>query len=296
MAAAIEPVNVGLVGAGPWAQLVHAPVLAHGPHTRLAGVWARRPEASADLAARHGATAADTLAALCDRSDAVAFAVPPAVQATLALAAVDAGKPVLLDKPIAGDLPGAEQLAHAVERTGVGSMVLLTWRYTEAVRRFLADGADTSAQSGVGHFVSGALLGGPFATKWRLERGPLLDLGPHVIDLLDAALGAVVDVDAGGDRHGTVELVLHHDRGARSTVTLCATEADVSSHRAEVAVEGDAGRRAVDCAAAVGPATFATVAHEVATMARGHPSPHAPDVQRGLHIQRVLHRAEDQLS
>ncbi|MDQ1396460.1 MAG: hypothetical protein QOG64_1719, partial [Acidimicrobiaceae bacterium] len=38
---------VGLVGAGPWATMVHAPVLSAGPETLLAGVWARRPEAAA---------------------------------------------------------------------------------------------------------------------------------------------------------------------------------------------------------------------------------------------------------
>src|SRR6186997_828853 len=52
-----EPVAVGLIGAGPWATLVHAPVLAASPRTRLAGVWARRPEAAAELAERHGTTA-----------------------------------------------------------------------------------------------------------------------------------------------------------------------------------------------------------------------------------------------
>lgn len=289
------PVRVGLVGAGPWAHLVGAPMLAAGPHTSLSGVWARRPEAAAELAGRHGAPAADTLSALCDRSDVVAFAVPPGVQAELALTAVGAGKAVLLDKPIAADLDGAERLAQAIEDAGVASGVLLTWRYTDAVRRFLADGAGTSARSGIGRFTSGALLGGPFATPWRLERGPLLDLGPHVIDLLDAALGTVVDLDAGSDRHGTVELTLHHEGGAWSTATLCGTEADPGAHRAEVAVEGDDGRRAVDCAAAVGPATFVTVARELAARVRGQPAPQAPDVRRGLHLQRLLQRAEARL-
>ncbi|GIH71083.1 hypothetical protein [Sphaerimonospora thailandensis] len=47
---AVEPVPVGLVGAGPWAGTVHAPMLAAGPYTRLAGVWARRPQAAVELA------------------------------------------------------------------------------------------------------------------------------------------------------------------------------------------------------------------------------------------------------
>lgn len=38
-----RPVEAGLVGAGPWARAMHARVLAAGPETRLAAVWARRP-------------------------------------------------------------------------------------------------------------------------------------------------------------------------------------------------------------------------------------------------------------
>src|SRR4051794_30351396 len=75
-----EPVAVGLIGAGPWASMVHAPVLANSPHTRLAGVWARRPEAAAELAAKNKTVAFDSVDALLDACEAVACAVPPDVQ------------------------------------------------------------------------------------------------------------------------------------------------------------------------------------------------------------------------
>ena len=130
------PVRVGLVGGGPWASMVHAPVLAAGPETVLAGVWARRSEQAEQLAARHGTTACASVEELFDRSDAVAFAVPPDVQAPLAVRAARAGKTLLLEKPIAGDLAGAEALAAAVDEAGVPSMVVLSWRYAAAVRDF----------------------------------------------------------------------------------------------------------------------------------------------------------------
>ncbi|HPJ19491.1 MAG TPA: gfo/Idh/MocA family oxidoreductase, partial [Actinomycetota bacterium] len=38
----MNPVRVGLVGAGPWAEILHAPMLAAGPETTLAVVYARR--------------------------------------------------------------------------------------------------------------------------------------------------------------------------------------------------------------------------------------------------------------
>ena len=53
-----NPITVGLVGAGPWAEKAYAPMLAAGPETRLGCVWARRPEAARALAERHGAVVA----------------------------------------------------------------------------------------------------------------------------------------------------------------------------------------------------------------------------------------------
>ena len=79
-------VRVGLVGAGPWAGIFHAPMLSAHAGTTLAAVWSRRPEAARGLAAAHGATAAASFEDLLDRCEAVAFAVPPDIQAELAAA------------------------------------------------------------------------------------------------------------------------------------------------------------------------------------------------------------------
>jgi predicted dehydrogenase len=49
-----EPLGVGLVGTGPWAEMAHAPILTGGPETELVGIWGRRPEAAAELAAKFG--------------------------------------------------------------------------------------------------------------------------------------------------------------------------------------------------------------------------------------------------
>jgi hypothetical protein len=55
-----SPVEVGLIGAGPWAQVMHAPVLAAGPETRLAAVWARRKATMRNRGLRHKCTIAAT--------------------------------------------------------------------------------------------------------------------------------------------------------------------------------------------------------------------------------------------
>jgi predicted dehydrogenase len=289
----VSTVAVGLVGAGPWARLVHGPVLAAGPETALVGVWARRAEASAELAERLGARSFDRYDDLLDACEVVAFAVPPAVQAELAAVAAKRGKALLLEKPIADDLAGAERLADAVAEAGVVSQVVLSWRYASVVRAFLDDARSFGAFGGRGVFVSGALLGGPFATPWRLERGALLDLGPHVIDLLDAALGPVVGVRAHGDSLGWTGLLLEHEDGRVSEASLCATAA-IDPHIAGVTLYGRDGALEIDCASAVGVEAFAVLRSELAeavTSGRSHPL----DVRRGLHLQRVIAQAEADL-
>ncbi len=288
-----QAVAVGLIGAGPWASMVHAPVLAAGPETRLAGVWARRPGAAAELAARHHAHPCRSIDELFDRCEAVAFAVPPEVQADLGVAAARAGKAVLLEKPIAADLAGAERLAEEIGAAGVASVVVLSWRYAAPVRSFIEQAASFDAVGGRGTFVSGALLGGPFATPWRLERGALPDLGPHVVDLLDAALGRVVGVRAHGRSLGWVGLLLDHEAGRVSEASLCAT-AGLEHQRAGVELFGPTGALEIDCVPAVQPEAFATLRQEFAAAVRG--APHPLDVQRGLHLQRIIADAESQLA
>jgi len=283
--AGAEPLRVGLVGAGPWARFVHAPMLARHPRTALAGVWARRPEAAAELAAEHGSAAAASFDELLGSCDAVAFAVPPDVQAEMGVVAARAGKALLLEKPIALDVDAATRLADAVGEAGVGSQIVLTWRYTEAVRGFLAAVAEAEPIGGRGHFLAGAALGGPFATPWRAEQGPLMDLGPHLLDTLDAALGPVVGLRAHGDRSRWVGLLLEHESGLVSEASLTA-RSGVAPSRAGVEVHTEAGVIEVDAAAAAGPDAFVTVVDELVATAAG--TPHPLDATRGLHLQRLL--------
>ena len=279
------------MGAGPWASLVHAPVLAPSEHTELAGVWARRPEAARELAEKHGVPAFGDVDALFDTCDAVAFAVPPDVQAELATRAAKAGKHLLLEKPIALTLQDAEALCDAIDVAGVRSMVVLSNRYSASVRAFLDEAAGFEALGGRGLFVSGALLGGMFATPWRLEKGALLDLGPHMIDLVDAALGPVVDVRASGDPLGWVSLQLTHEGGVTSQLALCATSA-VDPGRTSVELYGRTGVLELTCN--TGPEAFFTLAAELAHMVTTG-EPHPLDARRGLHLQRIICDAEAQL-
>lgn len=289
-----EPVAVGLVGAGPWARMVHAPLLANHPRTTLAGVWARRAEAAAEVARPHGARAFERYEEMLEVCDAVAFAVPPDVQAAHAATAARAGKTLLLEKPIGLDLAQARALVDVVESAGVRSMLFLTWRYAASTRAFLARVAAAVPPpiGGRGTFISGGLLAGPFTTPWRLQHGALLDVGPHIVDLLDAALGPVVGVRAHGDPHRWVGMLLEHEGGLVSEVSLSSHTA-VLPPRTGVEIFTAAGPLDLDTAAALTPDTAATIAGELATTAAG--TPHPLDVHRGLHLQEVIEAAAAEL-
>ncbi len=289
-----EPVRIGLIGAGPWAATALAPAIASGPHTSLAGVWARRRDAAEALAAAHGCPVFCGIGDLIGASEALAFAVPPAVQAELALVAIRARLPVLLGKPLAADLAGARRLADAAADAGIRSMLALSWRYATATREFLRKASAFRALGARGTFVSGAVLAGPFRTPWRLQRGPILDLGPHVLDLLDAAIGPVREIVCRGDRRGFVGMLAEHATGVISSVTLCASSA-VAGHRAGVEIYGPEGVLELDCAQLAASDWRAVMCREFAELTRGIVASHPLDARRGLLLQELLVTAESQL-
>jgi predicted dehydrogenase len=284
------PVRVGLVGAGPWARDMHAPMLAAGPETTLTAVWARRPQAAAALAAAHGATAVTDVDDLFASCEAVAFAVPPAVQAPLAVRAARAGRALLLDKPLGADLPAAEAVAAAVAETGVVSQMVLTKRYHPTTRAFLEQAARTPVTGARSCYLHGAFLGGEAATGWRLTEGALLDLGPHLLDLLDAAVGTIVAVEATGDPRRWIELSCRHENGAVSQASLSGA---VRLPRARTRVElfGDAGELVWDSHGASHRESWPLLRAEFAAAVRAR-VPGPLDAARGLHLQRLIALAQ----
>jgi predicted dehydrogenase len=283
--------RVGVVGTGPWAHLVHAPMFAVHPHTTLTAVWGRRQAAAEDVAGPLGAVGTDSFARFLDLVDAVSFAVPPDVQAPMAADAARAGKALLLEKPVALDPAAARSLVDAVAAAGVPTQLLLTWRYRPDVRALLAGVAGTAPLGGRGWFLGNAFLGGRFATPWRLDRGPLFDLGPHVLDLLDAAIGPIVGVRAHGDPRRWVGLLCDHRDGTTSEVSLTG-HSPVEDPRAGVEVHTDQGVFEVDTSG-FDPAVLTTVVDEFVATASGRPQP--LDLTRGMHLQDLLARAATDL-
>jgi predicted dehydrogenase len=276
--------------------MLHAPMLAGGPETTLAGVWARRPEAARALAAAHGSRAVGSLEELWEVCEAVAFAVPPDVQAKLGTAAARAGRHLLLDKPLALTVAAAESLAAAVEEAGVVSQMVLTNRYGPQGRAFLdaAQGFETIGARCAS--LSGALLAGnPFSTPWRRRHGALLDVGPHLFDLLEAAIGPIEELSGRGDPLRWVSLTCRHAGGQVSEVSM-SLSLPVAEAVFECVLYGPAGalafRRPPDPPSALAEleAAGAALRREFAAAVTGGTAPELA-VNRGLRLQRLLDAA-----
>ncbi|GAA2694781.1 Gfo/Idh/MocA family oxidoreductase [Streptomyces aculeolatus] len=288
-AAAPAPIRVGLAGAGPWARAMHARMLAAGPETELTAVWARRPEAAAETAAPYGAAVAGSFAELLDGCEAVAFAVPPAVQAELAVRAAAAGRALLLEKPLGPDLGAARAVAAAVAEHGVVSQLVLTKRYHPATRDFLRRAAAADVTGARSCYLHGAFLGGESATAWRLEHGALLDLGPHLLDLLDAAVGPVAAVRSAGDPRRWIELTCEHENGAVSQASLSGS-VRLPAARTRIELFGPGDEIVYDTAGLDHEECWPVLRREFAAAVRAGRSG-GLDARRGLRLQELLHQA-----
>jgi predicted dehydrogenase len=290
----------GLVGTGYWAEITHAPALASTPGAELTAVWGRDPVATAALARKYGATAHRDFDAFLGAVDAVAFAVPPHVQAPLAIRAARAGKHLLLEKPVALTAEDADQLVAAVEEAQVASVVFFTWRFNTEIRAWLTDEQARGGWSGEGWSGGAAIWLGtslaaenPFNTRWRQEKGALWDLGPHLVGMLWACLGPVTEVTAVAGKADVTHLVLRHESGQTSTVTTTQSAPEAAAG-VTVFVWGAAGRSVMPAELVDSVAALRTAATELIAGAQTGRLAHPCDVRFGRDITRVLAEAEAQ--
>ena len=287
----MDPLRVGLVGAGPWAELHHVPMLEEHPDAELVAGWTRRPEAMSELVGRDRTVAG--FDELVDAVEAVVFSVPPDVQAELAPRAAARGRHLFLEKPLGFDVQQAERVAAAAR--DVTSLVCLRSRFVPAVVELEAWCASAEPHAASLTIVSGAALpGAPFATPWRRERGALDDLGPHALDLLDALLGPMEEVTAVGDPRRWLALTTRHRSGAIGQIALSiTTPLPQGVSQCVVYADGEIreydGDRDADEAA-----TRAAVLDEFVAAVRQR-RPARIDAQRGLYVQRLLEQADASL-
>ncbi|MZE50111.1 Gfo/Idh/MocA family oxidoreductase [Streptomyces sp. SID5770] len=286
--------RIGLLGTGPWAGHTHAPALAGHPDVEFSGVWGRRPEAAEALAAASGTRAYEDADALFAASDAVALALPPDVQAPLAVRAAAAGCHVLLDKPVATTVAGAREVADAVGAAGVASVVFCTLRFAEPTASWIEEQAAADGWFlGEAHWL-GSLYGSGStseyaASPWRREKGGLWDVGPHVLSVYLPVLGDVTEITAAPGPGDTRHLVLCHASGASSTATLTLS-APPEAAEAALTLYGTKGRAEMPRWDGALDAFGAAVDALVAAARTG--VPHPCDARFGLRLTEILTEAE----
>ncbi|MER5848248.1 Gfo/Idh/MocA family oxidoreductase [Streptomyces sp. NPDC002012] len=293
------PLRIGLVGTGPWARNTQAPALAAHPGVALSGVWGRRPEAANALAAAHGTTAytgEDGIDALFAASDAIAFAVPPDVQAPLAARAAATGRHLLMDKPVATTVAGAREVARAAEESGVASVVFCTLRFAAETSTWIAeqaalDGWFTARAEWIGALFAPGTASEYAASPWRREKGGLWDVGPHVLSVLIPVLGDVTHLTAARGPSDTTHLILRHTSGASSTVTL-ALGAPVGAVGTEIELKGEQGVATLPRWGDAVGSFRAAVDALIDSVHTGEP--HPCDVRFGLRLTELLAEAEMQ--
>ncbi len=292
----MPPLRFGLVGTGYWAQTTHAPALASTEGIEFTAVWGRSPRAAGKLAAAHRVTAYEDLDAFLADVDAVAFAVPPDVQAPIATRAAVLGKHLLLEKPIATTGEDADALTAAVDQAKVASVVFFTARFQPQIRDWLAEtGKQRGWKGGAAVWLGTALHeASPYNTPWRREKGGLWDIGPHMVALLWSCLGPVLTVTADAGAADLVHLVLHHQEGATSTITATLS-APPAAAVAELFLWGEHGRSAAPMKTVEAlPALRIALAELAANAASGQVS-HPCDVHLGHAVGRILTAVQRQI-
>lgn len=184
--------RIGVVGTGAIAQIVHLPVLADLPGARVTAVCDRDYGKARAIATRLDVKRvfeADEEMFASEDVDAVIICSPSHLHERQAVAALQAGKHVLVERPLALTPGGAETVNRAAEKAGRVLMVALNNRYRPdalGVKAFAANGELGDIFSVKGAWYNRKVR--PKRLTWRHYResaggGAFMDLGVQVLDL-----------------------------------------------------------------------------------------------------------------
>jgi predicted dehydrogenase len=135
-----------------------------------------------------------------DDVDLVDVCTPGDTHAEIAIAALEAGKHVLCEKPLANTVAEAEEMAAAAERAaadGVRAMVGFTYRRVPAIalaRQLVAEGRIGDVRHVRAQYLQDWIADPEAPLSWRLDKakagsGSLGDIGAHIIDLTQHITG-----------------------------------------------------------------------------------------------------------
>jgi predicted dehydrogenase len=201
MAVPPTPVRWGILGCGDVTEVKSGPGFQRAEGSALVAVMRRDRAEADDYARRHGVPRAygDAQALIDDPGvDAVYIATPPESHLPLALRVAAAGKPCLVEKPMARTYDECTRMLDAFAKAAVPLWVAY---YRRALPRFLT--LRELVQSGtIGHAtavhvqVTDRLARGDAASNWRFDpaqagAGLFLDLASHCVDLLEFLFGRI---------------------------------------------------------------------------------------------------------
>jgi len=183
------PVRIGVVGAGALGYH-HVRLLRDVAGAPLVGFFDTRPERARQVSEELGAPAFDSVEALIDGCDALTVAVPTPAHYVVAKAALERGRHLLIEKPLATTLAEADELLAIAARTGALVQTGHVERFNRAVRAALP-------YVEAPRFIDSDRLA-PFNPRGS-DVAVVLDLMIHDIDLVLTLVGShVADVAAVG--------------------------------------------------------------------------------------------------
>ena len=197
--------NFAIIGCGAAAK-IHAGALSGLENGRLYGVYDRHTDRAKAFAAEHNCTAFASLEELlaCKDVDIVNICVPSGLHAEMAVAALNAKKHVVVEKPMAITKEQIGAMIAAAEKNAVKVAVITQYRFTPAtqkVKRALDEGrlgkillADFSGKyyRSAEYYASATWRG----TMAMDGGGALMNQGIHGIDVIQYLLGGVQSVQA----------------------------------------------------------------------------------------------------
>jgi predicted dehydrogenase len=174
------PLGIGIVGFGYWGPNVVRNVLER-PEFRLMGLCELDRGRGEEFARRHHGIRVETDIdeLLCDpRIEAVAIATPPRTHSALVQRALEAGKHVLVEKPLATTVEDAEELIETAERAGLVLMPGHTFVYSPSVNK--VRDLIRSGEVGEVYFVTSSRMN----LGLYQQDGVISDLAPHDLSIL----------------------------------------------------------------------------------------------------------------
>jgi UDP-N-acetyl-2-amino-2-deoxyglucuronate dehydrogenase len=257
----LEKVRFGILGCGVIGPH-HARAIAGLEDAELVAVADVVPELADKLAAEYGCSSHYGLGEMLSGAelDAVCVCTPSGMHAGDAIAALEAGKHVVIEKPVDIKLEAVDRLLGVQRATGGKVAVVSQHRFdaaTLAVHRAISAqqfGRLTAGSAEVRWWRSQAYYdSGGWRGTWEFDGGGvLINQAIHSIDLLQWLMGRVVEVTAftGLLAHERIEVedtavgMLEFENGALGTIL--ATTAAYPGLTARIAVHGDRGSAVID--------------------------------------------------